>query len=203
MWRSSGIKRRIRLPVIGSVKLAHTLPDGIPYEAHISYRNGRWTLSLKYWREPTERPAPDSRIVVGTVDTGINPLATDSEGQVGENPKAYYLAERRLRRWQRAQARRQPDSRGCWEAQRRIDRLQRRTTGLRRNAQHQLTSTLVNKFRSLVIEDLNIKGMMAGLTPGWARSGGNSCIKVSGITVMWCLRTGTIHRARPVPPARS
>ena len=34
-------KRRIRLPVIGSVKLDHTLPKGIPYEAHISRRNGQ------------------------------------------------------------------------------------------------------------------------------------------------------------------
>ena len=158
-------KRRIRLPAIGSVKLAHALPKGILYEAHISRRNGRWVLSVKYWRAPTVRPEPDSRIAAGAVDTGINPLATDSEGQVWENPKSYYRAERKLRRWQRAQARRQPGSRGWWEAQRRIDRLQRRTTGLRRNAQHQITSTLVNKFRSLVIEDLNVRGMMAGLTP--------------------------------------
>ena len=162
-------KRRVRLPVIGSVKLAHTLPKGIPYEAHISYRNGRWILSLKYWRAPTVRPEPDTRIAAGAVDTGISPLATDSEGQVWENPKAYYRVERRLRRWHRAQARRTPGSRGWWEAQRRIDHLQRRTTGLRRNAQHQTTSALVNKFQSLVIEDLNVKGMMAGLTPGWAR----------------------------------
>ena len=32
---------------------------------------------------------------------GINPLATDSEGEVWENPKAYYQAERKLARWQR------------------------------------------------------------------------------------------------------
>ena len=158
-------KRRIRLPIIGSVKLAHTLSKGIFYEAHISRRNGRWMLSVKYWREPAARPEPDTRCRAGAVDTGISPMATDSAGQVWENPRAYYLAERKLRRWQRAQARRQPGSRGWWEAQRRIDRLQRRTTGLRRNAQHQMTSTLVNKFQSLVIEDLNIKGMMAGLTP--------------------------------------
>ena len=41
-------KRRVRLPVIGSVKLAHTLPKGIPYKAHISRRNGRWVLSVQY-----------------------------------------------------------------------------------------------------------------------------------------------------------
>ena len=158
-------RRRIRLPVIGSVKLAHTLPKGVPYEAHISRRNGQWVLSVKHWRAPTERPDPDTRMAVGAVDTGISPMGTDSAGQVWENPKAYYLAERKLRRWQRAQARRTPGSRGWWQAQHRIDRLRRRTVGLRRNAHHQMTSALVHKYRTLVIEDLNVRGMMAGLTP--------------------------------------
>ena len=158
-------KRRIRLPVIGSVKMVHTLPKGIPYEAHISCRNGQWVLSVKYWRGPTARPEPDTRLPTGAVDTGISPMATDSEGQVWENPKAYYGAERKMRRWQKAQARRRPGSRGWHEAQRRIDRLQRRTAGLRRNAHHQMTSALVGKYRTLVIEDLNVKGMMKGRTP--------------------------------------
>ena len=203
-------KRRIRLPVIGSVKLAHTMPAGIPYEAHISRRNGRWVLSVKYWREPAAQPDPDTRLLAGAVDTGISPMATDSEGQVWENPKAYYQAERKLRRWQRAQARRTSGSRGWWEAQRRIDRLQRRVTGLRRNTHHQMTSALVNKFRSLVIEDLNVKGMMAGLTPKALADAGMGEIKQpaslqrdSGITARWCWPTGTIHRARPALPAGS
>ncbi len=146
----------------------HKLPgnkhkDGCAH--HFSRRNGKWVLSVKYWREPTVRPEPDCRIAAGAVDTGISPMATDSDGQVWENPKAYYQAERKLRRWQKAQARRKLDSRGWWEVQRGIDRLQPRTTGPRRNARHQMTSTLVNKFQSLVIENLNIKGMLTGLTP--------------------------------------
>ena len=63
---------------------------------------------MRYWREPAPRLEPDTLIAAGAVDTVINPLATDSEGQVWENPKAYYLAERKLRRWQRSLARRQP-----------------------------------------------------------------------------------------------
>ena len=38
--RSDG-KRRVRLPRIGSVKLAHTLAEGIPFEAHIKRQHGR------------------------------------------------------------------------------------------------------------------------------------------------------------------
>ena len=158
-------KRRLHLPALGSLKLAHTLPKGIIYEAHISYRNGQWILSINYWKKPSEKPDPDTRVPQGAVDTGINPLATDSEGHTWENPKSYYKSERKLARWQRAQARRTKGSHGWWEAQHRIDRLQRRIKGLRQNSQHQMTSELVNKFQHIVIEDLNVAGMMQGRTP--------------------------------------
>ena len=114
------------------------------------------------WQPPKPEQKPESRIAHGAVDTGINPHATDSEGQTWENPKAYYQAEHKFRRWQRAQARRTSSSRGWWEAQRKIDRLHRRVTGLRRNAQHQMTSQLVHKFQNLVIEDLNVAGSDSG-----------------------------------------
>ena len=71
---------------------------------------------------------------------------------------------RTLRRWQRAQARRRLGSRGWWEAQRRIDRAQRRVVGLRNNAHHHVSRTLVRKYHTLGIETLNVSGMIkAGL----------------------------------------
>ena len=158
-------KRRIKLPCLGSVKLDHTLPQGIIHQAHISFRNGQWLLSINYWQPPVEQPKPDTRIVAGAADTGINPSAIDSELQALENPKAYYQAEKRLARWQRAQARRTRGKTGWWEAQRKTDRLHRRIVNLRKNAQHQMTSQLVHKFQHLVIEDLNVAGMMRGSTP--------------------------------------
>ena len=157
-------KRRVRLPVIGSIKLACTLPKGIYHEAHIRRQNGRWHLSLKMWKPPEPAPDHDER-TTGAVDTGINPSATDSDGMTYQNPKAYYSMERKLRRWQRAQARRTKGSRGWWEAQRRIDKCHRRIRGLRHDATHQMTSTLTKKFNALVIEDLNVAGMMTGPTP--------------------------------------
>ena len=107
---------------------------------------------------------PDGR-TAGAVDTDINPSATDSDGQAYQNPKAYYAMERKLKRWQRAQARRTKGSRGWWDAQRRIDRCHRRIRGIRHNAIHQMTNTLTRKYNVLVIEDLNVAGMMAGPTP--------------------------------------
>ena len=101
---------------------------------------------------------------VGGVDVGINPLAIDSGGVSYQNPNGYYRAQRRLKRWQRAQSRRTPGSRGWWEAQRRIDRAYRRVKGLRNDAHHHVSRALVRKYHTLGIETLNVAGMIrAGL----------------------------------------
>ena len=156
-------KRRLKLPCLGSVKLGCTLPRGICHEASIRRENGRWYICLKLWKPPEPKPERASR--PGGIDTGINPLGTDSDGQTYRNPKASYEVQKNLRRWQRAQARRQKGSRGWWEAQRKIDKCQRRIRGLRQNAQHQMTSTVTRKFSELVIEDLNVAGLMRRNTP--------------------------------------
>ena len=157
-------KRRVKLPCVGSVKLACTLPQGIHYEANIRRENGGWYLCIKLWRPPQPQPSVDTR-GTGGIDTGINPLGTDSDGQTYRNPKASYQVQKKLKRWQRAQARRQKGSRGWWEAQRKIDKCHRRIRGLRHDAQHQMTSTVTRKFSELVIEDLNVAGLMRGNTP--------------------------------------
>ena len=155
--------RRIRLPCLGSVRMTRPLPEGIPYEVTIRHRNGRWYASIAYWKPPIASPQRETQSV-GGVDLGISPLAVDSDGVEYQNPKAYGNALRRLGRWQRAQARRRPGSRGWWQAQRRIDRTHRRVTGLRNNAHHHVSRELVRKYHTMGVETLNVAGMIkAGL----------------------------------------
>ena len=155
--------RRIRLPYLGSVRMTRSLPEGIPYEATIKRQNGRWYAALAYWKPPADPPQRETQSV-GGADVGINPLAVDSDTTEYENPKAYYAAQRRLKGWQRAQARRTPGSQGWREAQRRIDAIHRRITGLRNNAHHHVSLALVRKYHTLGIESLNVAGMIrAGL----------------------------------------
>ena len=95
---------------------------------------------------------------------GINPLAVDSDNVTYDNPRGYYQAQRRLKRWQRSQTRRTKGGRGWWEAQHRIDSAHRRATELRNNAHHQVSRALVGKYHTLSIETLNVAGMIrAGL----------------------------------------
>ena len=173
--------RRIRLPCLGSVRMTRTLPEGIPYEVTVRKRNGRWYASVAYWKPPVAPPQRETQSV-GGVDVGISPLAVDSGGEHPNqdshyqpvktasgpweyhNPKDYDNALRVLRRWQHAQSRRTPGSRGWWEAQQRIDRAHRRAKGLRDNTHHHTSRALVAKYHTLGIETLNVAGMIrAGL----------------------------------------
>ena len=169
--------RRIRLPYLGSVRMTRALPEGIPYEVTVKKRNGRWYASVAYWKPPVAPPQRETQSA-GGVDVGISPLAVDSGGEhpnpdahyqpdrtaSGQweypNPKGYGNALKTLCRWQRAQSRRTPGSRGWWEAQRRIDRSHRRAKGLRDNAHHHISSALVEKYHTLGIETLNVAGMI-------------------------------------------
>ena len=169
--------RRMRLPYLSSVRMTRSLPEGIPYEVTIQKRNGRWYASVAYWKPPVAPPQRETQSV-GGVDAGISPLAVDSGGQhpnskshyqqfqvdSGQcqypNPRGYAKSLRTLGRWQRAQARRTPSSRGWWEAQRRIDRAHRRAKGLRDNAHHHISRALVQKYHTLGIESLNVAGMV-------------------------------------------
>ena len=155
--------RRIRLPYLGSVRITRPLPEGISYEVTIRRRNGRWYASIACWKPPIAPPRRETQSV-GGVDVGLNPLAVDSGGVEYINPKAYGEALRKLRRWQRTQARRTPGSRGWWEAQHRLNRAHRRARGLRDNAHHHVSRELVRKYHTMGIETLNVAGMVkAGL----------------------------------------
>ena len=190
--------RRIRLPCLGTVRITRPLQDGIPYEVTIRKRNGRWYASIAYWKPPIAPPQRETQSV-GGVDVGINPLAVDSGGEHPNpdahyqpvrkgsgcweypNPRAYGNALRRLGRWQRAQARRTPGSRGWWEAQRRIDHAQRRVVGLRNNAHHHVSRTLVRKYHTLGIETLKGEGDVAGMIKAGLQSRALADAGMSGL----------------------
>jgi putative transposase len=103
------------------------------------------------------------------VDVGITHLAVLSTGEVVPNPRHLVGAQSRLRRLGRALSRktgpdrrtgRRPSKR--WQrAATRLARAHARVANLRRDGLHQLTSKLTREHATIVVEDLNVTGMLA------------------------------------------
>jgi IS605 OrfB family transposase len=97
--------------------------------------------------------------VVG-VDVGIRHLAVLSTGAIIPNPHALQRSQRKLRRLNRELHRRTRGSRRRDQTRHRLARVHARAANLRRDALHKLTTALATQHGTVVVEQLNLAGMV-------------------------------------------
>jgi putative transposase len=106
--------------------------------------------------------APEKRGVstmVG-VDLGLSVFAYASDGIIIPAPQIARKAEKELRRRQRALARCKRGSKRRRKVRDRVARLHRKVANTRNTWLHQHSAALVGRADLIVVEDLNVKGML-------------------------------------------
>lgn len=142
------LKERGYLPVAG----VHIL------SATVSEKAGRWFVSLQVEMEILD-PLPSGKPVAG-VDLGIDRMAQVSDGMYFENPRALKRALASIKRLQRVVSRRQKGSANRQKAVRRLAKAHFRVSNIRKDALHQATTLLAKTKSAIVLENLNVSGMM-------------------------------------------
>lgn len=131
--------------------------------ATISRRAQRWFVSFSVELQ-REVPATNGKTSIVGVDVGVRYLAVTAGpglvAQIEENPRALSQNLRVLARAQRAVARRKPGSKGHEESRRQVARVHARITNIRCDALHKLTSRLARSHGTVVVEQLNVAGML-------------------------------------------
>lgn len=161
---------RFNIPRIGFVKCQTELrwPNAKQVNGRIKLKAGRWWLTLSYDLPDLPKLPPD-RPPCG-IDLGCKTFATVSSHQeiVAEvaPPKPYAKTKRRLRRLQKVVSRRKKGSANRKKAILRLARQHERVANIRDNFLHQFTSRLVKRYGTIVLEDLSVKGLMAGMLAG-------------------------------------
>ncbi|NMG21025.1 RNA-guided endonuclease InsQ/TnpB family protein [Brasilonema bromeliae] len=150
---------RHKLPFIGWVRTYEALPECITKKVTISQQAGDWYLSF-HIEIPEASPTPKSIDRVG-VDLGVNALATLSTGAVYPNLKAYRKAKHKLAKLQRLASRKQKGSNNRHKANIKVARQHRRVASIRNDYLHKITTYLAKNHGEVVIEDLNVSGMLA------------------------------------------
>ncbi len=173
-------RRHVTLPVVGTIrthentrKLHRRIANGSAriLSATVTHHRGRWSVSFQteVQREATTPQRPGA---VAGVDLGIRTLAVvaDDAGRIRHVPNPGHLKNElaRLRRACRKVSRRRgPDRRtgrrpsNRWrKADAERNRIHHRVADLREDALHKLTSSLAREYGSVVVEDLNVAGMV-------------------------------------------
>lgn len=94
------------------------------------------------------------------VDVGIKNFAVLSNGQVFENPRYLEKAESRLKVLQRRYSKKQKGSKRQEKARLAIAKAHEKIKNCRMDYIHKVTSKIIRENQTIIIEDLNIEGMM-------------------------------------------
>jgi putative transposase len=161
-------RKHVQLPRIGVIrthestrKLARRLEYGTAriLAATISRTADRWFISFTVEAQRHVESGRAKATVVG-VDAGVRHLAVLSTGMVIRNPKALERSLRKLRRLNRQLHRHKPGSIRRHQTRRRLARVHASAANLRRDALHKLTTALATEHGTVVVEQLNVAGMV-------------------------------------------
>ncbi|WP_406081536.1 IS607 family element RNA-guided endonuclease TnpB [Micromonospora sp. NBC_00858] len=173
-------RRHVTLPRLGTIRTHEStrkLERRIAVDtarilcATVRFERGRWFVSFQVEVERAARTPARQDVAVG-VDLGVKCLAVlaDSQGEIRHvpNPGHYDAAVKQLKRLSRRVSRRrgpnrrtgQTPSRSWLKANAERNRLHHRVANLRGDALHKLTTKISAEYGTVVVEDLNVAGML-------------------------------------------
>ena len=165
--------RLVNIEKVGWIKTNEQLPIGVKYSnPRISYDNKYWYISVGIEIEKEQIKEDLTDVSLG-IDLGLKILAICSDGTVFKNINKSNVVrkiEKRLKRLQRQVSKKYEQNKKGKEyvktkniikLEKQIQQIHRRLANIRNNYLHKTTTSIVKtKPYRVVIEDLNVKGMM-------------------------------------------
>lgn len=148
----------IQVPVIGKLRTYERLPQVPIKNVTISRQADSWFISFKI--ELKERPQIQTDCPVG-VDLGLLSFAKLSTGETIDAPRPFKTLQIKLTKLQWRNRNKQIGSNNWRKAQIKIARLHARIANIRKDFIHQFTTKLAKNHSEIVIEDLNVSGMLS------------------------------------------
>ena len=159
MFSFHKVEALVRLPVIGPIRIRERLRlKGRILSGRVRHRAGRWYLAVQV-EGGFSRESMPIRPIIG-VDLGLKTAVVTSEGEMIEAPKPLGAALAKLCRANRILHRRKKGSRNRKKATIRLARIHQRVANIRRDFMQKVTTKLCCENQAVVIEDLNVAGML-------------------------------------------
>lgn len=148
----------VYLAKIGNVKpvWSRELPSSPSSVTVIKDCANRYFLSFVVEVEPVNIDAKNQSI---GIDLGIKTFAVMSNGEKAQSPD-YSKLDRKIRKLQKKLARQPKDSKRRNETRIKIAKLHNQITDIRKDFLHKLSTKIISKNQVIVLEDLNVSGMV-------------------------------------------
>lgn len=153
---------RLQLSKIGNIKIKlHRELKGEVKTLSIKRENGKWYACFSCVVDSELLPARDNSV---GIDVGLESYAVLSNGEEIPNPRWYQRMQAKLRRAQRKVARRiNKRSNRRRKAVALLAKIHRDIFNRRNDFQHKVSHDIIQRFQTIFVEDLNIKGLSRGI----------------------------------------
>ena len=170
-WRLG--KGFVFIPKIGEMRwVKHRPLKGKPESITISQDGDRWYCSVLCEYEIKEQEKKTENVV--GIDIGLKEFCTLSNGIVINNPKYLKKYEERLIKEQKKLSKKQKGCRNRFKQRMKVRKIHTKIKNVRGDFLHKTTSSMIAKYDGIVLEDLNVRGMMK-----------NHCLAKSIADVSW------------------
>lgn len=167
--RKSGVEsieikgNEIKLPKLGWVKFrkSREVKGDIQNVTVRRSPTGKYYISICVEEEieKDEEDIEDTDKAIG-LDFGIKAYLTTSDGEVIENPRHLSKYEDRLAKLQKVLARKEEGSNNWKKVKTKIAKLHEKIKNVRKDFLHKQSLRIVRENQTIIIEDLNVKGML-------------------------------------------
>lgn len=154
---------RVSLPKIGKVKFGKNRT----FDGKIGTCTISKTTTNKYYisilvedNKPIPQKAPISDETSVGIDVGIKDFAVLSNGEVYSNPKYLEKDEKRIKVLQKRLSKKQKGSNRYERAKLLLARCYEKISNKRTDFLHKVSSKIVRENQTIIIEDLNVEGML-------------------------------------------
>ena len=149
----------IYLAKIGDIKViwSRELPAAPSSITLIKDSADRYFVSFVVEFNPQQLPKNGRSV---GIDLGITDFATLSNGEKVKSPKPLKKQLKRLRRLQQNLSRKQKDSRRREVARKKLAKLHAKISDTRNDFLHKLSTKIIRENQTIVLEDLNVSGMV-------------------------------------------
>jgi putative transposase len=151
----------LTIPKIGDVKaVIHRPLEGKIKTVTVSKNcYGQYFASVLF-EDGQEKPESNINGKAIGIDVGLTHFAITSDGSKYANPRFLTKHEKNLKQKQQQLSRKQKGSNNRNKARKKVARVHRKITNCREDFLHKLSRRLVDENQVIVVENLNVKGMM-------------------------------------------
>jgi putative transposase len=151
----------LTLPKIGNVKaIIHRQISGKIKTLTISKNCSNQYFAVIIFEDGKEKPESSTNGKAVGIDLGLTHFAITSDGSKFGNPRILTKHQKNLKLKQQQLSRKQKGSNNRVKARIKVARVHRKITNCREDFLHKLSRKIVNENQVIVVENLNIKGMM-------------------------------------------